>query len=372
MVSMVSRICSAKRLLVGGFALSVAFMLAVRGAQAQPVAASPYTLTTFPGVPPNQGTPPSPATKPDDLAISADGADLWVAYQNNAAPDGTSGTSNIVEYEISTGKVLQNVIIAGHTDGLKINPKTNEVWTTQNEDASPTLAEINPKNGKFKTFGFVNPTAHGGGFDDFVFAGKNSQDVFISASNPAGPPFTSQAIVQISGKPAKVTKVTQTLAGNATAFNVVTGADETLAISDADSMTLDPAGELVLDSQGDDELIVVRSATATNPVLNVPLTMSGVPTEVNDTIFVGSTSGMISTAGTLFITDTGGNAIYTLTKPYFPPSEVYTVADAVGDIGLLDMNTGIITPVVTGLVHPNGIAFSPAAVALVTLPIPKK
>jgi len=371
MISMVTRIRGAKRLLISGFALSSAFMLAASGAQAQPVAVAPYTLTTFTGVPPMQGTPPAPAFSPDDLAISADGADLWVAYQNNAAVDGSSGTSNIVEYDISTGAVLQNVVIAGHTDGLKINPRTNAVWTTQNEDANPTLAIINPKNGKFKVYGFVNPTAHGGGYDDFVFAGKNSQDVFISASNPSGPPFTSQAIVQIKGKPAKVTKVTETLAGNATAFNVVTGEDETLAISDSDSMTLDPAGELVLDSQGDDEIIIVRSPTATNPVLKVPLTMSGVPTEVNDTIFVGSTSGTISTAGTFFITDSAANAIYTLTKPYFPP-EVYTVADAVGDIGLLDINTGNITPVVTGLVHPNGLAFSPSAVAFDVLLIPKK
>jgi hypothetical protein len=168
---------------------------------------------------------------------------------------------------------------------LKINPTTGEVWTTQNEDANPTLTIINPRNGKFKTYGFVNPTAHGGGYDDLVFAGEDSRDVFISASNPTGPPFTHQAIVKIVNKPKKVTEVTEVIAGNATAFNVVTGRDETLAISDSDSLTLDPAGELVLDSQGDDELIIVRDPRVTNPVLKIPLTMDGISTEVNDTIF---------------------------------------------------------------------------------------
>lgn len=88
--------------------------------------------------------------------------------------------------------------------------------------------------------------------------------------------------------------------------------------------------------------------------------------EVNDTIFTASaTTGMPSTSGVIFISDTDANAIYTLTKPYFPANEVYTAADAAGDVGLLDMNSGVITPVVTGLAHPNGLAFSPTPVGVV-------
>ncbi len=345
----------------GMLALSAASLLIAAGRTfAQPVAIAPYALTTF------NGAPPSGVAAPDDLAISADNTDLWVAYGNGHAPDGSDGlSSNVIEYDIASGAVLKNISILGHTDGLKINPTTNEVWTTQNEDANSTIAIINPKTGKFKTYGFASPTAHGGGFDDLVFSSKNAKDVFLSASNPSGPPFTNQAIAQFSNKPKKVTTVTQVIAGNATAFNVVTGANETLALSDPDSMTMDPAGELVLDSQGDDELIVVRGASATNPVLKIPLTLDGVPTEVNDTIFTYSvTSEIASTAGTIFITDSNANAIYELTKPYFPAYEVYTAADAVGDVGLLDMNTGNITPVVTGLVHPDGLAFSPLAVVI--------
>jgi hypothetical protein len=346
-------------LLIGGLACSAAIM-PVATASAAPFAIPPYTLKKFPGI------PPKGVTAPDDLAISADGSDLWVGYGNGHEPDGSDGlSSNVIEYDIATGKILKNIPIKGHTDGLKIKPATNQVWTTQNEDANPTLAIITQNDGRFTTYGFVNPTAHGGGFDDLVFAGQQSQDVFLSASNPSGPPFTNQAIAKIVDRPKNVTEVSEVIAGDATAYNVATGEDETLAISDSDSMTLDPAGELVLDSQGDDELIVVRAANVEHPVLKIPLTMDGTPTEVNDTIFTYSATNLVSsTAGVIFITDTNANAIYTLTKPYFPANEVYTAADAVGDIGLLDMNTGNITPVVTGLEHPNGLAFSPTLVAI--------
>jgi len=344
------------RLLLGACSLGATLALTAAGAYAQAVAVAPYTLTSFKGV------PPTGASDPDDLAVSADGTDLWVGYGNGNAPDGSDGkSSNVVEYDIATGAVLQNVVIPGHTDGLKINPLTGGVWVMQNEDANPVLAIINSRTGTYNTSTFVSPTAHGGGYDDIVFGGPHAKEIYLAASNPSGPPFTSQAIVKV-GHPQKLLKVTQVLAANATAFNVVTGQDETLALSDPDSMTLDPAGELVLDSQGDQELIVVRASTATNPVLKIPLSMGGTSVEVNDTIFPTSTSG------TLFITDRNGQAIYELTKPYFPPNEVYTAADANNAVGLLDMNTGVITPVVTGLVNPEGLAFSANAVALTTTP----
>lgn len=357
-----SLVCTHARRRFRGLLLSGVLGILISGAMAsaQPTAISPYTLTTF------NGAPPSGVTAPDDLAISADGTQLWVAYGNGANPAGGTGVvSNVVEYDIASGSLLKNIALDGHTDGLKINPARGEVWTTQNEDASPTLAIIDPKTGKFKTYGFVTPTAHGGGYDDLVFGGANSKKVYLSASNPSGPPFTSQAIAAFTGTPKKITNVSAVINGDASAYNIVTEQMETLAISDSDSMTMDPAGELVLDSQGDDELIIVRNPTANPSVLKIPLTMNGVPTEVNDTIFTYSaTTGLASSAGTIFITDTDANAIYELSKPYFPAHEVYTAADAVGTVGLLDMMTGNITPVVTGLQHPNGLAFSPLAVGI--------
>jgi hypothetical protein len=101
-------------------------------------------------------------------------------------------------------------------------------------------------------------------------------------------------------------------------------------------------------------------------------TLAGNPVEVNDTIFTRSaTNGTASTAGMIFITDTAANAIYTLTKPYFPANEVYSAANVVNDVGLVDLNTGVVTPVVTGFEGLHGLAFAPHTVAI-TQPTPRE
>jgi hypothetical protein len=340
--------------------VGAAFFANVEQAQAVgPSFSAPYTLGTFKGV------PPSGATQPDDIAVSADGADLWVGYGNGVDTFGKGGPSNLVEYDISTGAMLQNLTIPGHLDGLKINPQTGEVWATQNEDGNPTLTIVNPRNGKFETFP-VTSSLITGGLDDLVFAGPNS--AFITASSQAD--TTTPVIVQVSldGKKKKTTfDVSATLPGApASVWNVVTNAAESAdMIGDPDSMTLDPAGELVLDNRSDDSLYIVRNSSATKPVLRVPLTLADSPVEVDDTIFTYSlTSGESSTAGTIYITDTKANIIYTLTKPYFPTTEIYSAANVANDVALVDLNTGVVTPVVTGFMGVHGLAFAPTPVAI--------
>jgi hypothetical protein len=349
--------------LIGGVAL---LLLTATWAQAKvcPCVVAPfYTLTTFTGM------PPGGATAPDDIAISADGKDLWVGYGNGVNTDGTGGPSNAVEYDIDSGAMLLNVTVPGHMDGLKINPTTGDVWAIENEDANPTLAVINHKNGKFKIFKF-DPTLVTGGMDDLLFAGDKSKDVFIVTSSQGA--TSDPVIVKIKGPlKKKNTDLVSVLVGNpSTVWNVVTNGAEVGDIGDPDSMTVDPAGELVLDNRkdGDDSLYIVQNSGATNPVLRVPLTLFGDPVEVNDTIFTMSeTSGEASTAGTIFITDTNANKIYMLSKPYFPSNEVYTAANIVGDVGLVNLNTGVVTPVVTGFSFHglHGLAFAPTSVAIV-------
>jgi hypothetical protein len=375
MISMISPSRAAKRLLIAGLTLSTVLTIAVNGAHAQAVAVPPYVLTGFIGV------PPTGATQPDDLAVSADGANLWIGYGNGACtfgpggiptscPAGTPTNSNLVEYSLSTRTALLNISIPGHLDGLKINPTTGDVWATENEDGNPTLTIIKAKTGKFKTYTF-DPTLVTGGMDDLVFSGTKSKSVFIVTSSQTS--TSSPVIVQIaakSGKSSKTnTKLTSTLVGDpGTVWNVVTNSAETGdMIGDPDSMTLDPAGELVLDNRSDKSLYVARAPTVTNAVLRVPLTdkTTGLPVEVNDTIFTTSATSLVSsTAGTIFITDTSTNTIYTLVKPYFPANEVYTAENVAGVVGLVDMNTGVVTPVVTGLTGPHGLAFSANAVAI--------
>jgi sugar lactone lactonase YvrE len=329
------------------------------------VAVAPYTLGTF------KGAAPSGLTSPDDIAVSADGADLWVGYGNGAATDGSgTKTSNVVEYNIATGAVVQNITepVPGHIDGLKIDPATGEVWTNINEDANPKVVIINPKNGMATTF---TPTSSliTGGLDDVVISGNDS--AFVTASSQVD--TTTPVIVEIFLKEKKKKSsdsVTSVLPGApATVFNVVTNKAETGdTIGDPDSMTIDPAGELVLNDRSSDSLFIVRNPTATNPVLRVPLalvTAPDVPLQVDDTIFTYSlTSGASSTAGTIFITDPTANVIYTLTKPYFPSNEVYSAANVLNEVGLVDLNTGLFAPVATGFMGVHGLAFSPTSVAI--------
>jgi len=178
-------------------------------------------------------------------------------------------------------------------------------------------------------------------------------------------------IVKIKGPlEKKDTELTSVLAGNPSSVrNVVTNVVETTdQIGDPDSMTLDPAGELVLDNRDDvdaSSLYIARNPGATNPVLRVPLTLEGSPVQVNDTIFTNSeTSGEASTAGTIFITATGANKIYMLSKPYFPSNEVYTASNTHGVVGRVDLNSGVITPVATGFSSLHGLAFAPISVEI--------
>ena len=343
--------------------VGAAFFANVEQAQAVgPSFIAPYTLGTFKGVPPNG------ATQPDDIAVSADGADLWVGYGNGVDTFGKGGPSNLVEYNIATGTVMQNITIPGHLDGVKISPQTGMVWTTQNEDGSPTLTIVNPKNGKFQTFN-VTSSMITGGLDDLVLSGPNS--AFVTASSQAD--GTTPVIVEISlkGKKKKSSlSVTSVLPGSpATVFNVVTNASESGdMILDPDSMTIDPAGELVQNDRVSHSLFIVRNPSASKPVLRVPLalvTTPDVPLEVDDTVFTYSlTSGQSSTAGTLFITDTKAGIIYTLTKPYFPSNEVYSAANVLNEVGLVDLNTGLFVPVASGFMGVHGLAFSPTSVAI--------
>src|SRR4029077_3815778 len=93
------RLSLTARRLAATLCMGAAVLLGAEPVIAGPVAIAPYTLTTFNGV------PPSGATAPDDLAISADGKNLWVGYGNNVATDGSGAPSNLVEYDIASGAV---------------------------------------------------------------------------------------------------------------------------------------------------------------------------------------------------------------------------------------------------------------------------
>src|ERR1700751_2939610 len=238
-------------------------------AQTTPQAVSPYTLTVF-------AQAPSGLSAPDSIAVLKD--HVFVGYGDGHAPDGSDGlNSQVVEFKMD-GSVVHTYTVVGHNDGVKIDPATHLVWALQNEDSNPNLVIINPENQQQKQYSF-GPTAHGGGYDDIVFRGCK---VDISASNPANNPNTGPAIVsaRLDGGTVDVTPV---LAGEATATDITTDASVTLNLQDPDSMTLDPLGNIVLDSQADQQLIIVSNPSSSKQtVLRLPLSYlaSGLPTPV--------------------------------------------------------------------------------------------
>src|ERR1700676_286839 len=121
-------------------------------------------------------------------------------------------------------------------------------------------------------------------------------------------------------------------------------------------MTLDPQGNIVLDSQGDQELIIVSNpGTSSQRVLHLPLSYQtpagGVGVEVDDTAFVTSSEGFILFA------DKQLNTVYALRKIAFAPGAAYTAADGAQFVGTIDLTSGIITQVVTGLGNPGGMVY---------------
>lgn len=305
-------------------------------------ASAPYELTVF-------ATAPAGLSGPDSIAVLRD--HVFVGYGDGHAPDGSDGkNTQIVEYTMDAD-VVYTYTVVGHNDGLKVDPSTHLLWAIQNEDANASLVIIDTETHQTKVYTF-GPTLHGGGYDDMVFRGCK---VYISASNPANNPNTGPAIVsaRLDGITVDVEPI---LAGEASAIDITTGATVQLNLQDPDSMTLDPHGNIVLDSQGDQELIIVRDPGSSDQrVFRLPLTYqtpSGpMGVETDDTAFVTSREGF------LLFADKGLNTVFALSKKDFERGAAYTAADGGPFVGTLDMTTGVITPIVTGLANPGGMVF---------------
>lgn len=330
------------RIFPASFVLTLTILFVSSICIAQPKAAAPYTVSVF-------ASAPAGLSAPDSIAVLGDR--VFIGYGDNHAPDGSDGlNSQVVEYKMD-GSIVHVYTVRGHNDGIKIDPVTHKVWAMQNEDANPNLVIIDPKSQQQKMYTF-GPTPHGGGYDDIVFRGC---DVYLSASNPAHNPNTGPAIVKVKLK-GDVAEASPLLAGTANAIDITTDKSVQLNLQDPDSMTLDPYGDIVLDSQGDQQLIIVTNpGTAEQEAIKVPLsyqTGGGLQSvETDDTNFATSSQGFILFADKVL------NATYVLQKKAFAPGEAYTAADGGPFVGTVDLSSGIITPVVTDLGDPGGLVF---------------
>ena len=293
-------------------------------------------------------------TAPDSIAVLDN--HIYIAYGDGNDPAGLDGKSNqIVEYDLK-GNVVYIYTVVGHNDGLKVNPHTHQIWAMQNEDGNPNLVIIDPATRKQTLYTFAAPPPHGGGYDDIVF---RSGKVYFSASNPAMNPNDKPAIVEATLVGSSI-EVSSALEGNAAAVDVVTGASVTLNLQDPDSMTLTPSNDILLDSQGDSELVLLHHpGLPSQSVTLIPLSSPFGTPQADDTLFIPSDKGFI------LMSDTPANIVYKITRDGFMPGAAYTAAvgapdssgASVGFVGALDLNFGDLKPVVTGFMSPHGMGF---------------
>ncbi|HCI82016.1 MAG TPA: hypothetical protein DHW02_20260 [Ktedonobacter sp.] len=289
---------------------------------------------------------------PDDIEVV--GKYVFVVYQNGSLPDGSNHLpSTIVAYTLS-GKYVHSISINGHSDGLRYDPYTKQLWATSNEDANPLLTAIDLSTWATTQFSFPR-TLHGGGYDDLVF--QNGM-AFFSASNPTLNSVginTGPALVKVVISNGKLV-VTPVLYGNATATDIVTGQKVTLNLTDPDSMTINTNGDIVLDSQGDAEHIIIHNAGTSQQIVS----RLSLGTQVDDSLWIPSAHGR------MLLVDAKQNTIYTvIVDGGFTPGTVYSSAPSdsgvAGFVGITNPRTGTITPVIIGVSSPKGLRFIPAS-----------
>ncbi len=279
------------------------------------------------------------------------GSDVFIGWQNVTAKDGTdTKTSTISEYTTG-GKLLKSWSVRGHNDGMRVDPTTHLLWVMCNEDGAPRLYTIDPAGTAVKKYS-LPPTPHGGGFDDIQFTNGLA---LIDASNPSlnsggNNVFPALYKVQLSGSKALLTSV---LKGNAKALTLnVPVTTQTLNLTDPDSMMIDPQGDLVLDDQGDNQLLFIRNVGTPSQQVKV----LSVGTQVDDSAWATSSKGCLLVAD-------GNVGIYSVCSSVWVPGTVYTAAPndftVIGFIGTINMANGAITPVIVGIANPHGMAFVP-------------
>src|SRR5260370_1216567 len=193
-------------------------------------------------------------SNPDSIAV--DGQRVFIDYQNVTAKDcsdqGKTGspTSTVIEYDLK-GEILNHWSVAGHSDGMRVDPSTHLVWTTSCEDGNPMFATIDPTAGTVTPYKFPDP-AHGGGYDDLYFLGGS---LYVAASNPpldAAGPNPNPAVDKIALGSNGTLTLTPVLMGNADATNLLSPSSPpaALTLTDPHSRTTAYKRPHVRDSHG--------------------------------------------------------------------------------------------------------------------------
>jgi hypothetical protein len=333
---------------LSAFFLSATMMacaLAVPRAGAAQTAKPPYQLSVF-------AQSANGYSQPDSIVQA--GPYVIVGYQNHVAKDGSDGkSSTLVEYSLN-GHVRRTWSVPGHHDGLRVIDG-NQLWSLQNEDANPNLVVIDLQSGQQTLYQFPSPP-HGGGYDDIV-QDQNGQ-VYMTASNPnldSANKNVFPALVRVTiNQRHHTVDLTPVLSGNPSSTDLPSGGQVTLNLTDPDSMTIDPRGNIVFTSQSDGLIVFVRNPlTAAQLVASVNVTSGGAATTVDDTAFVPPGAAF------MLFSDVAKDTVYRLDSPLlgFEPGTAYSTSDTAGIVAVLNPDNGVLTTIASGFGSTRGIAF---------------
>jgi hypothetical protein len=312
-----------------------------------PVVALPgYEITEF-----TQNDSRLIVSNPDSVAV--DGQHVFIDYQNVTAKDCTDkNSSTVVEYDMN-GKMINHWTVAGHSDGMRIDPSTHLVWTTSCEDGNAKFATIDPTSGTVTPYTF--PAApHGGGYDDLFFLNGS---VFVAASAPTldsngANPFP--AVDKIALGSNGTLTLTPVLAGNATAADLLnSNTPGPLALTDPDSLSVDNKGQLVLVSQADSVLVFVKNPGSPQQQVS----KMSVGTQLEDSVWP-------SGPGRLLVVDGASGVTYWISGN-FASGDIYTQSpnDSGVDnfVAVIAPATGFETPIAIGFGKATGMVFVPSS-----------
>jgi hypothetical protein len=154
--------------------------------------------------------------------------------------------------------------------------------------------------------------------------------------------------------------------GTLTTTTILTASQTGIATPDIDSLKVAPNGELVLTSEGD-------GAGTGNPFAAFTLiSHPGAANQTETTVKVTNAKGQDAeamddvlfprtTAGTLYISDTGSDTVYALKLTGLDPNTPIVSLGSFGEVATVNLATGVVEdPLFTGLSSPHGLVFVPA------------
>jgi hypothetical protein len=313
-----------------------------------PAPAAGFSVRTYPAV----GT----ESHPDDITRLGDR--VYVSFQNGVGPLGepapSGATASTVQQYRLDGTPGESWQVPGKVDGLTADSAHHRLLLTTNEDGNSGFSTLTPGAPQpLRTYAYTGLT-HGGGTDAIsVVRGK----IVVSASNPADTTRPAAYTVNLIGTSARLTPIIADTSVATAVNGPHAGQSAPLALTDPDSNTVVPAGsprfagDLMLDAQGDQQLIFAHDAGTRRQTLNV----LSVSAPLDDTAFA------TQDATTLWVTDPTHNVVDSVTGPFTAGQAISAVTPDTGPtyLAALNLTDGSLTPIKElATIEPKGLLFT--------------